>query len=112
MPAQRADRVDYSSLAPKAKPKTITLTPPQTAKAFPAASATKQVSSLKGLAEARVRAQHPHPVAEAVKQVSSPKGLVQARKAVEPKKGGGGSTLATILNVPAQIEAKGYQNLL
>jgi hypothetical protein len=75
----------------------------------PVAEAVKAVSSPKGLSEARTDAlfaARPHPVAETVKQLSSPKGLPKA-----PKAKGGSSTLATIFNLPAKIETKGYANL-
>jgi hypothetical protein len=74
----------------------------------PVAEAVKAVSSPKGLVEARANAlfaAKPHPVAEATKQLSSPKGLPKAPKAKS------GSTLATIFNLPAKIETKGYANL-
>lgn len=72
--------------------------------------AAKAVSSPKGLSEARANAlffAKPHPVAEGTKEVSSTKGLPKALKSK-----GGGNRLATILNIPAQIEAQGYKNLL
>src|SRR5580698_3655551 len=74
----------------------------------PVAEAVKAVSSPKGLSEARASAlfaAKPHPVAEATKELSTPKGLPKAPK------GKSGSTLATIFNLPAKIETKGYANL-
>lgn len=92
-------------------PKTGKAPPPKLPKApvrTPVAEAVKAVSSPKNLTAARrnaLFAAKKHPVAETVKEVSSPKNLIRPHAA--PKS----STLATILNLPAQVEAKGYSNL-
>lgn len=87
------------------------LPPNPKVKSSPLAKMVGSVTSPKGLSEARQVALHPHPAAEATKAVSTPKGLVQARKAVLPRPSKGGSGLAAILNIPGQVEAKGYGNL-